>query len=435
MSATLVIAATGACGDDMNDAVDQGPPVGLSVVAATPGTAEGDFGRHPAIALDGQGHPLVAWAFSDPDRDSSDADSKLTFVAWDRSTKSWKTPIDVDLVLDQAGSQPAHSVAIAHDAQTNAIAIAYTKGLYQLWLATSMDGGATWATRRIDVSDAFNSEADPNREVAMPSIVLHAGEVHLTYQHRCIKATRNDVICGSVVDSDAIVYLHSATLDGPLTESLSPSLAGTQDARTVSSLALDGAGDPGVAFLLKASNSAVGPEAYNTTVAFWRPGTGAIVEVTDSANIQNDDPSVSLAFAGTKPRIAMHLNSSSPQSHDLWFADSDDGATWRLTGIARDGGDETSWWQSLVIGAQEESVIAASFGSSSGAGNFGGPKIFRSPDLTTWAPSSPDAEILPSFAGRYVRMTATASGKLYMVFQYTSDNASLPKGVVLWREP
>jgi hypothetical protein len=233
------------------------------------------------------------------------------------------------------------------------------------------------------------------------------------------------------------VYLNRGGTSGNLSSALSPTLAGTKDAYDKADLALDSNGNPGIVYYLGAPYGSTSPEWNNKTLAFWMPGQDA-VKVTDCNNIQNDDPSVSLAFFGTKPRIAYHLTRESSQSlNDIWFSSSDDGLAWNdPVRVPKDNLDGTSWWESLTIDSLGNAAIAAYFGSSSasGPGLFGGPKLHRSTDLNTWTVSSPDSVKLPGFAGRHVITRFTTADKLYMVFHYNSVNSSVPAGVIFWRE-
>ncbi|OGQ88053.1 MAG: hypothetical protein A2289_20470 [Deltaproteobacteria bacterium RIFOXYA12_FULL_58_15] len=408
------------------------PPAGLQVAAATP-TDQGTvyrYGVHTSLALDENEDPAIAYVGEFSTSSSGDT-AKLYFVRWNRTDYRWGAPLLVDELGGLNLNHPNRQVSLARDVNNGRYGIAYTVGYDQIWLALSGDGGLTWAKEQIDLDDA-GSDA----ETSNPSLAMANGETHVAYWHWCIKAWQEDYTCASVNDSHAVVYMHRAGVSGSFTFAISPSLPQTQDAKPWLDMALDENGEPGIAYFLGAMFGLGSPDWYNVTLAFWRPGQTASL-VTDSVNQQNDTSSVSLVFLGTRPVVAYHLGREAPPTaNDLWLSQPTDGSIWGTPlPLPRDGSDITIWYQSLATDSADNAFIAAYFMAGSGNGQFGGPKILRSSDLTSWTLSSPDATLIPDFAGEYVDTAYAGNDKLNMVFFYSNTGAELDTGVVFWREP
>jgi len=408
------------------------PPAELQLAVAAP-TDQGQvyqYGVHTSLALDENDDPAIAYVGEFSTNSSGDT-AKLYFVRWNRTDYRWEPPLIVDDEL--GGLSPDHpdrAVSLARDISNGRYGIAYTVRYDEVWLALSEDGGLTWAKEHIDL-DGESSEA----ETSNPTLAMASDEIHVAYWHWCIKAAVEGYGCASGNDSHAVVYLHRTGASGSFTSELSPSLPQTQDAKPWLDMALDENGEPGIAYFLGAIDSLGAPEWYNVTLAFWRPGQAASF-VIDSLNQQNDTSSVSLAFLGTSPLVAYFLAREEQPANDLWFSQSGDGSTWDAPlPLPRDGTDQTWWYQSLAMDSAGHAAIAAYFTSSGGEVQLGGPKLLRSSDLTSWAVSSPDAEMLPGFAGAYVDTAFAGNDKLNMVFFYGAGDSSLGDGVVFWREP
>jgi len=410
-----------------------GPPPSKLQAATTNPTDQGKvyrFGTHTSLALDDNDDPMMA--FDGEFSASGTGDTDLAFfVRWDRVNYRWKTPVKVDSMGDINGDAPSRQVSLARGGTDQSLAIAYPRGYYQMWLATSEDGGATWRPERIDIPDNDNNYETSNPNVAM------AGQVtHVTYYHGCIKAAQGQFICSSPEDSSGIVYLVRSGKSGAFASSVSPSLPGTHDALGTNDLAIDSSGNPGVALFLPPLFGAA--EAYNRTLAFWRPGQ-AVVKVNDTNNFQNDTPSLSLAFDGTNPRIAYHMQRTADQTHDMWFSSSrDTGDTWDVpVAIPKAHAlSSTSWYQSLAIDSKGNAEVAAYFSGASGFAS-GGPKLFRAdtPSYSSWTGGSPDETLLSGFAGQFVDIRYAGNDKISMAFFYDGSAPNLGPGIVFWRQP
>lgn len=196
------------------------------------------------------------------------------------------------------------------------------------------------------------------------------------------------------------------------------------------SLAVDSAGKPGLAFFQAP------PKGYTATAIYWQPG-GAPVAVMDSNEIQNDDPSLSLAFDGKKPRLAAHLVAVESADYDLRFAASDDGVTWGApVKLPRDASQYTAWYQSLAVDAKGDAAVSAYINGGSGDNKCGGPRIVRSSDLKSWTACGADADNKhPNLGGKYVDSYFTQASKLTLGFTGTLGDDQSGSGVLLWREP
>lgn len=407
------------------------PPASLQVAAAVPadqGTVH-RYGTHSSLALDGNHDPMIAYVGEYSGNSSNDT-CKLYFLSWDRVNYQWKAPHLVDAALGPIDSnQPHRQVSLARDKSNGRLGISYTVGNNEIWLTMSEDGGATWAKARVDLDDA-----NYDGETSNPSLALANGKTHLAYYHHCIKQFASLADCNSQNDSHAVVYLSRSSSSEAFAHELSPVLAQTQDAKPFNELALDGSGNPGIVYYLGAPDGSTAAEGYNVTLAYWRPGQAA-VKVLDSENTQNDAPSLSLAYHGAAPRILAHLLRDEPSSADLWFSASADGVSWGSpVALPRDAGGQTGWNQSLALDSTGKAAASAYFRASSGLTQFGGPKLWRSSDLSVWAVSSPDVSVLPDFAGEYVDTTFAGNDRLSMAFFQGTTSEKLARGVVFWRE-
>jgi len=408
-----------------------GPPPAVPQLAVAKPMNQGavyQYGVHTSLVEDENDDPAIAYVGQFSTLGSGDV-GKLYFVRWNRRDYHWDAPAVVE---DQLGEltfdHPNRQASLARDVSNGRYGLAYNVGYTQIWLAYSADGGLTWAKEL--VSDR------PGGESSNPTLALAGDETHLAYWDWCSKADLSGLACGSEVDSHALVYRHRSGAAGTLGYLLSPSLPQCQDAKPWLDLALDANGAPGIAYFQRAISGLDAPYGYNVSLAFWRPGQAASL-VTDSMNEQNDTSSVSLAFRGTQPVLAYHLaRAVPPTANDLWLSQSSDGLSWGAPlPLPRDGTDVTNWYQSLAIDTAGTASIAAYFASGSGGGQFGGPKLLRSPDLATWTVSGPAPATLPSFAGAYVDTAYTENGKLDLAFFYDAGDPTFGDGVVYWREP
>jgi hypothetical protein len=417
--ATLASSACQAKSD--NPSSDGGAPLGCNLVL--PSVSKGgnyDLGREVSLALDDQDDPMIAFVVYDPNGDTNPADSTLNFVRWDRTKRSWKEPVVVDVVANVVTNPPNRQVSLAHDSVTGALGIAYMKGEQQVWLAQSSDGGVTWTKAMVDSND-FTMDN--------PTLAMRGGVIDLAYNSRFVRCSKS--YC------DAVVYRSRTSATGDWSRAVVPEIPNTSGNRRFSpiGLALDSTGRPGLAYYLEFPNAAPGIDA--DVLAFWRPDEKTASKIADSATTSNDFPSLALAFDGVKPRVAYLLHRDKEVTSDLWFSASDDGKSWGApVGIPRDGRDMTDWDLSLVLDSRGRAAIAAYWHTEtkSAPGRCGGPKLFRSSDLQTWSSCGVDIRRGAGTQGRYVSVSFTRGDKLMIAFQ-NQINSNLSAGIFLYREP
>lgn len=396
-----------------------GPPApGFHVAAPSPKGRESDFGIHTCMELDANGDPILAYVFDDPNRDTNHEDTELYFLTWSRAKYRWDTPVPVATVgAIGTGNQP--QVAIARDRDTSAIGIAHQKGLYEIWLAVSNDGGATWKDQLIQPSSKAGA--------GLPSLAMAKGKAHIAAYNREDAVTHQ---------FDGIRYYTITEEGGAVTSMPCPILPDTKIGKSATpSLALDYEGQVGIAYFLECGGDL--PHAYNVVLAFWRPGAGAW-KVADSAEHPIEDPAVTLAFDGTQPRAVFYM----PRTKDtygerLWFAQSKDGQSWTdPVNLRQDGSDY--WYSPMGLAIDEKGRVAISvpINTSGGGAKFGRPKILRSSDLVSWTISSPDSSAEHPMRSAWAPgVRFWGNGRVYVAFQHAETGTKLPPGVVVWREP
>lgn len=329
---------------------------------------------------------------------------------------------------------------LARDASTGRLGLAFLKteqfctGINletTVHLSFSTDQGATWSASE-RVSEAQYTRNDPVNGSAVcntnsPRLAMAGGTVHLAWGASAGEQQPggNNFWVG--------YYYASSTAAGVWTRRLLPHDG--DDARKgngVLSLALDTTGAPALAYVMRSVDNAV---AYQNAFLYLRPG-GTPVRMVDSGNVQNDNPQLSLAFDGVKPRVAGLLTRSAAEPRATWMFRSDDGAVFseaRVPDDARDqGGDymDLSW-------KGGKGVLAYRYGTSSMHGQCGGPKLSRSTDAVTWTTCGAD-EQSHQFLGNFVSAELAATGKLVAAFHAPVDEATparWQRGIVVWREP
>ena len=383
------------------------------------------------MVADENGDPMIAYQWFEPGGDL--AATTVYFTRWDRCAGAFTAPVKVDTVGGVSTNNPTKRIALSYEIAAKKLAIAYevvfvapgfennpSNGIY---LQTSTDQGATWAGK-LHVSDQKDGDI---QQAKGPAVAVSGGMIHLAYAQEnrdCCRLAEPD--CGSC---SSVWYLEG---DGTTFSRVQVSDAGgpVQVAGQVLSLAVDSAGKPALAFF------GAPPQGYTTTALYWRPG-GAPVKVMDSSEVQNDDPSLSLAFDGTRPRLAAHLVADESADYDLRFSASDDGVTWGApVKLPRDKSDYTAWYQSLAVDAKGGAAVSAYINGGSGDSLCGGPRIVRSSDLQAWTACGADQEKkYPEIGGKYVDSYFTHEDKLTLGFTGTLGGDQSGSGVLLWREP
>jgi hypothetical protein len=205
-----------------------------------------------------------------------------------------------------------------------------------------------------------------------------------------------------------------------------------QPGPSLSELRLDATGAPGLVYI--ADDDVL---AYNRQVIYTKAGApGSAVVVFDSQGTQNDDPSVSLAYDGVKPRVVAHLVADTLDTYDMRFSSSDDGVTWTAPlPLPRDGNDHTAWFQSLAIDSKGGAAIAAYINGGQGDSTCGGPRVLRSSDLDAWTACGADQTKMVAVNGEWVQAYFAPGDKLSIVTTGLLVDETGKSGLLFWREP
>lgn len=408
---------------------DKAPPSGFTAAVAP--TADGTLGLDTAMVADENDDPMIAYQWYEPGGDIDQ--TSVYFTRWDRCVGAFTAPVKVDVVGSVSTNGPTRRVALAYDVATKKLALAYELVFkvagYEnnpdngVFLQTSADKGATW-TGKLHVSDQKDGDGE---QATGPVVAISGGKIQIAY-------AQDNRACCPIADPGCsgcagVWYLEGD--GGTFTRALVSDATGTiQVAGSTLSIAVDSAGKPALAFFQDPA------KGYTKTAIYWRPGTTP-VKVMDSNHIQNDDPSISLAFDGTRPRIAAHLVAVDSAPYDLRVASSTDGVTWSApVPLPRDGSQFTALYQSLAIDAKGNAAVSAYINGGGGDNTCGGPRIVRSSDFKTWAACGADAEKkYADIGGKYVDTYFTHENKLTMTFYGTLGDGNDGRGVMLWREP
>lgn len=406
-------------------------PTGFSQVHAG---ADAEDGLHVSLVLDAHDQPMVAFLKVD----ASPANNAVHFTRYDGT--AWKAPVVVAASVGRVDSNPTkQQVWLARDASTGRLGVAFQKSEAfcvgannetTVHVSFSTDDGATWSASE-RVSEAKYTRNDPVNGVEVcntssPRIAMANGTVHVAWG-------------ADAGEQDGIgffrgYYYASSTAAGSWTRTLLPHVGDdARKGRDMLSLALDSTGAPAVAYLMLSMGA---PVPNNTAIVYVRPGS-APVRVTDSANIQNDAPQLTLAFDGTKPRVGALLSRSAADSQATWVFRSDDGAAFSEARVPDDAGDKGGAWLDLAFQGGK-GVLVSEFGSSGTRGQCGGPKLSRSTDAVAWTTCGADDKT-HQFLGRYVSAELASNGKLVLAFHTPNADTASPsrfaRGIVLWREP
>lgn len=400
------------------------PSTGWSTLIELPATAAATtrIGAHVTSIGDQYGQPIIAAIHEDPNGDGIYDDSKVIFARWDGVAKKMTEPQTIEIVGGGPASlqAPARNVAIARDASTGRISIAYVKSLdNSVRLATSDDDGANFSLSTASLEPA-GAKSSP------------------------VVATANGSTFVGWIQGNGIRFFSSTGGQFTQTEVTNVNVTGGNLA-----IALDDVGQPGLAFF----NSASGGTSP-TSLVFWRPGRNWVEVTTTAIDLSPIElrPSVSLTFAGGVPQAAFHFRKELPsavsdQTTELWFSKATDalGSSWATpTAIPRNGDamtfHSTQWFQAITVDASGRTNIAANFQSRPALTQCGGPKLARAVSggaFETCSPGGPTATSPVTLAGDWVSMWPHKAAKQTMVFVYddSRSNPTVKPGIVMWREP
>ena len=391
------------------------PPAGTSNAAPAPvvgSTPAPGYGYNIATALDGNGDPAFLFIWDDPNGDSDRTDTALMFRSWNRAQYSWNPVVKLGTVGNVATNRrPATS--LAYDASTHAFAAvseAQQGDAFAIPLYVSTDGGMTWTLK--------NTITSASDQLAGPSLALAQGNLYLAY----------------VEDNVGLHYLTGTLSQDPTTwtSKSQPAFPGTGLAQynVGPSLALDSAGNPGIAYWVQPTGNTA-----NEALLFWKPASGAApVKIMDAPT--DDFSVVKLAYAGLNPRVAVYALAAANNYDGLRVAASNDGGiTWQPSVlIPPDGHSSTDYPFDMALNSAGGAAVAFGQNSGSGDAQCGNPKVSRSSDLanfTTCSFSTPDQ----GFSGYPGSIQDVFGGndKLYVLWM--EDNDAANTGVMMYREP
>lgn len=302
--------AGGTCGQHL--------PAGFSQIVGS--TTDNNLGAQVSMALDENDDPLFAWVAT------TMTTSTVYFARWDPCIGALTSPAAVDSGQPVNTDDDAREVSIAYDTSTHEVGIAYTKmvtvqgdSVGTTWLATRAAGASTFALQKLSTGESTVIGT------GSPAIGMRAGNVYVAYTQTNYMCTGGTCAALWFLSSPPVANADGGVVARTFTPSEVQYQGGTLS--TVShdhavSLAIDSAGAPGLAFIIDPLTG------YNRSWGYWHQGMPQAVAVTDTHNIQNDSPDVSLAYFGTQPRIAGHLIADMMATYDLTYASSADGMTW-----------------------------------------------------------------------------------------------------------
>ena len=405
------------------------PPSGFSTAVELPEDGGQRFGVSLSAVGDQFNQPLIAAVWDDPNGDGVRTDTRVFFTRWNGEKKEYEALKTIEVVGEIDLAPPLRQVAIGRDSVTGRIGIAFVKAGAGIRYAFSDDEGANFSLATVGM--------DPGTgDSSYPQIALKNGTTHIAY----------------VTSNEQVLYRTRTGASGAFSEVTAPITAGQASALGSISLALDGDGTPGLAYFTRGAS-------LRATLAFWRPGTASATEVTNSNMtdvlvVADRKPSVTLAFAGTTPRVAFHLLRADPvlngmmtdSNSELWTSVATDasGSSWSMpVGMPRNGDfatmrfNTTQWYQGLVIHTGGAITIGGAFLSRGTINTLcsGGPKLSKSTNGTTFETCSPMNTPL-NFAGEWLSMWGHAANKVTLAFFYDRRASDLVRGgVILYREP
>jgi uncharacterized protein (TIGR03437 family) len=389
-----------------------GPPSGYNVVVPAPTSVGGpsSFGDYVDLALDANGDPGLTYIVIDPSGSGDLTQNALYFVRWDRSANRWTSPVQVAVVGNTTANGLTNVSSLAYDASNNTWGVVYNVGDSQARIdyARSADGGATWTTT--------NAAPGEQGSLAGPALAMAGGKLYFAY----------------VENGASIHFLTGTPASAPSawTETTVGSLGG--GIYTPLSVKIDSAGNPGLAFWSWPSGG------YNSILGFWRPGYQIAIQVGDSNGEQNDDAAVSLSFAGTNPRVAVHIyRDPNGADNPLYSSKSDDGGqTWgAFVPVPPDTGQYEGGRLSLAIDSKGNGAVGVEQLGGNDQGQCTPPLAARTADFITWTGvCNVTGNNAPTVSEAYPRLAFDKSDRLYYAFQNT-DSTDLPAGVVLWYQP
>ena len=456
----------GGTGSDAVATCNKHLPTGFSEAAGS--GVDLNFGQHVSMALDENDDPLLAYlavkASVDgnvapgtcaPATGSNAGCQAVYFTRWDPCAGAFTTPVVVDPVTNAYNPTKAQHLTLAYDSSTKEIGIAYQKSLptdpgwldaYDaIFLATKKPGATAFSVQQ--ASDNVRSGVTSVSTATIPALAMGNGKIYMAFttgtgaptpcpaNHMCIRFLQSTTTAGPDAGNPE---------GGPAAHSFEYSLVpnsqgfmGFAIPRQLSiSVAVDAMGRPGVAYLEE-------PETgYNTFLNYWRAGAADSVKVTDTKNGQNDFATVSLAFAGLKPRVAGILTADAASYGITYVSSPDDGTTWNApVPLLTTSG--ANFYSSLAVGSAGEAISSHHNGSASdvsvAAGCTTNPIVARSTNggasFTGCSLSSTEVDMNGALSSAYG--ATRLAGKLVLVGHSTSTIADggPGSGIIYYQDP
>ncbi len=372
-----------------------GLAVGLNLALPAPSDTSEGFARQDALTIDAAGNPVIAYVTTPTD---DTAPPMLSVVTFDATTSTWRPPVRI---ADMTPYSSRGSLSAAFDPATKTDLIAYEVD-GGIGIAQSVDGGATWTT-------SVAVPGTPDDSSTHPSIAAAGGKAVVAYGNGGGLEARTITLGPTTAVGDAV----AVPGDGG-----NPALVRGTDPVSV---ATDGA-----SFSL-AYFSSIPTDAYTAEILYWPLGAAVPVKVTDSAGVQNDGPSLGLAFTGANPLIGASISIDEGTSEYLVesIASADGGKTFaEPVQVVPDGGSGPGF-ATAVAAHDTSAAIAYSSNSGDGTNKCGDPKLAVSSDLKTWETCSPDVDNKKAFRSNDPALAVPPHGPLFMAFtaSATADDA------------
>lgn len=409
----------------------------------------GDFGYEYAnvsMALDANDEPTVAFIGYDHDDRTQ---SYLYFASYDPAKCAWNAPVKVDLVGGVNDNPTLREVQLVRDPSNNQLGIAYyvqtphdnpsPNGDLNMKLAQSADSGKTWTSEvvaRDELAYADPTDVDTHY-LDFPVVAMAAGRTIYAY-YRNFDLQESCGSAHSFCNSWTVLTRTGTTgawSGGQVSASTALPYAGGESMSAA--LAIDPTGVK-AGFAWYSRNNDDDP---TLVINYLEVGKTQAVKVFDSSGTANDQPALSLTFDRNQPRIvATLMRSTTDTGSSTWFSSSADGVTWAAPlEIPADHTDGESMYVSIAANQSGGLTIAGDYtGAAGDHGTGGGPKLSTATNLTTFTTTGadPDGDHVVGYAGDYVQVSYTKSGKRVLAFRYESSTApGLDAGVVVWREP
>ena len=403
--------------EDAGMEVDAGRPRGDDLPNGWQMALELPMGAAPSTKLgvsvaaipDQFGYPTIAAQYEDPNGDLNYDDNRVIYTRWDGVAKAFEPAKTIEVVGGAAFVHPNRQISIAREPVTGRIAIAYIKSQdNSVRVAFSDDEGANFSLTTV---------ATGVGTVSNPSLGLVGDTMHVAFDDGGNLAYRKRVGSGAWTDE----LTGSVSVTGPI------------------SLAVDSAGNVGIAFLIS--------NGMTADLGFWRPGNAAPAVIATADNLDltvaGRQPSVTLAFVGTTPNVAYHLRKlPDTDATELWYLkSSDSGSTWGTPiAIPRNsstaGVHSTRNYQALAIEPSGRVSVAAPWSSTGdNQTNCKGPKLSRAADGVNFMTCSPAGSPI-TLGGDWINLWTHKAAKQTLVFHYDSrSNPSIKAGIIVWREP